>query len=213
MVLLLLFVTISCKNVNNNKIIEIDYQQMITQFDLIFGMDLNNPKKTMDDLNTFITSNYSDLKYVYENKYILQLNENDSTILIKSPDIFDRTNIPLNMNLNKKRFDYCQNSNLLMTGYFSNKFKALEHSHLLRLNKNLKKSFNDSIYIPVYSKKNIEKANQNAMFKYKEGEIFLLCSLNFPNKELLEQIQDSLLSYLRQDNVGFDYALIPIEKN
>jgi hypothetical protein len=97
-----------------------------------------------------------------------------------------------------------------MTRYFSKKFKTLNHNYLFQLNKYLKKSFNDSILIPAYSKKSIGKTNQSAMFKYRDGEIYLLCSQNFHNKELLGKIQDKLLYYLKKENFDFDYALIPV---
>lgn len=195
-----------------HKLVEIDYQDIITSYDFYYGFDLNNPKETMNNLHNYIDLNFNDIAYINEKKYYLQLKADDSIIVIKSSNIFDRINIPMKLDLNKNRYDYCQISSLSTIGYFSKGFKTLDYQYLSKLNLYLKRSFSDSIFIPVYGKDSFDNQQSIATYKYSESEVSLLCSRNF-DKESLRTIQDSLYFYLTHDQVDFDYALIPIGKS
>ncbi len=209
-ILMLLILLVGCKNENDNSIIKIDYQNMITKYDLYYGMDFNNPKKTMDNLNAFIKLNSNRINNENINEYVLEYQESDSIIIIRSMDFRNTTKIPLKIDLNKRPRNYCQNTTLSMSGFFSKSFKILDHIYLYRLNNYLKSSFNDSVFVPAYSIKESESINRRAIFKYNKGNFNLLCSTDFSNREILNRIQDSLSYYLEHDTIAFDYALIPI---
>lgn len=208
----LIMFNIGCKNTMEHKLIDNDYQDMISSYELYYGFDLDNPKETMGNFQHFIDSNFEDIAYINEKKYHLQLRTADSVIVIKSSNVFDRTTIPIKINLNKAPYDYCQSSSLSTMGYFSKEFKTLDYKYISILDQYLKNSFSDSISIPVYNNDNLGDIRSIATFKFNKNEMALLCSRNFENEQL-QKIQDSLYLYITQDPFDFDYAIIPVGKS
>lgn len=211
-IIFILLLFIGCVNNEEEQFIANDYREMIHSYDYYYGFNLKTPDKTMENLNAYIESNFNDLEYVKKNEYKIQLSKKDSIIFLISSGIYKRVKIPLKMNLNNNRFNYCETS-IAMEGFFSKNFRPLNRSYLPQINEYLLNSFQDSIIIPIYNKKRITDNGSKAIFKYQNDSISIVCSTNFSNDKKLKKIQDSLISYIKRENMEFDYALIPVEKN
>lgn len=201
-IILFILLLIGCGKSDYEKNIISEYKKMISEYFYYYGLNLDDPTINKK-LNRFISNNYSFLNITEDN--IIEINKEDSLVYIISKRNRKKVSLKIIENVN----DYCKKNSLYDRGYYSFNYKELKNVNQYKLHQYLKKSFNDTIGIPIFNKENYDGI---IIYKFEDNNLSILCSDNFNEEKKIENIKDSILTFLRKEEKReFNYALIPIE--
>lgn len=168
--------------------------------------DLNfNDNKLEKKINKYLKQTCGELDIIKDNKYIFKIDKNDSLLVFSKNNLFNYPKSEIKLFPNNKE-ERCINKNMPV-GFYSNDFEQINNINLISINNYLIKGTDSLINIPLFSgSKNLDRY---AIFKYEDSVLSISCFSNI-NISLLGKAKKSIELYISDNEVLFDYALIPI---
>ncbi len=186
---------------NEDKLI---VKQCLNFFTVNYDLSFDD-KYLKEKLVKFLSQSCYDEDIVKNSKYTFHINKNDSLLVFNRKNLLGYPKFELKLFPNDKN-ERCINKNL-GTGFYSKNFKTINNVNHKEINQYLVKSLDSLISIPLFSANNNWKTY--ALFKYEDSITSISCYSNI-NRNLLNRTKEVIEQYISDNNVAFDYALIPI---
>lgn len=199
----------SCQNQISSEDLKNEYVLMLNQY--YFNYPEIKSTSDLKDFIEYINLNYSDLEYIENMHYNLELDTVKEVLKITRNNLLSNPSVKINLNSEIGRPNWCRND-ISIKGFFSKKYSALQQRNFLKeINDSLNKIFNDSIGVPLYNLKSLS-SSKKVLYKYEDDSLSLKCRTDQTDIKLLLDIQNKLKLILEnQKEIPFDYGLIPVE--
>lgn len=168
--------------------------------------DLNfNDSELEKKINKYLHQTCGEIDVIRSNKYVFKIDKNDSLLVISKNNVFNYPKSEIKLFPNDKN-ERCVNKNII-SGFYSKKFEQINNINQKKMNQYLVENIDSLICIPLYS--GSRNRDKYAILKYEDNIVSISCSSNV-NKSLLEKAKKAIELYIYDNEVSFDYALIPI---
>ena len=168
--------------------------------------DLNfNDSELEKKINKYLHQTCGEIDIISDNKYIFKIDKNDSLLVFSKNNLFNYPKSKIKLFPNDKN-ERCINKNMT-SGFYSKNFKQINNVNQKDINQYLVENIDSLIYIPLYS--GSRNRDKYAIFKYENNILSISCSSNI-NIHLLNRSKKVIENYISNNEILFDYALIPI---
>ena len=195
-----IFFSFSKENLADKEIIK----ECVSFYTLDYDLNFND-SELEKKINKYLHQTCAEIDIIRDNKYIFKIDKNDSLLVFSKNNLFNYPKSEIKLFPNNKN-QRCLNKNMKI-GFYSNIFEQIDNINEKNINQYLIKNTDSLVYIPLFS--GTRNRDKYAIYMYEDGIVSISCSSNI-NINLLNKINRVLVSYISNNEISFDYALIPI---
>jgi len=195
-----MFFSFSKENLTDKEIIK----ECVSFYTLDYDLNFND-SELEKKINKYLHQTCAEIDIIRDNKYIFKIDKNDSLLVFSKNNLFNYPKSEIKLFPNDKN-QRCLNKNMKI-GFYSNNFEQIDNINEKSINQYLIKNTDSLVYIPLFS--GTRNRDKYAILKYEDNIVSISCSFNV-NNSLLEKAKKAIELYIYDNELSFDYALIPI---